>query len=96
MALRILTEAAINRGLLSDEAVDRYRGYFPARDQNPPPGEADSVPVEEVLYLLEHDGYLARHGAGYRFVSGLLEDWWRSRHAGWWRARPGQRPVSID
>lgn len=31
--------------------------------------------------MLEHDGYLTRDGNGYRFVSGLVEDWWRARHA---------------
>ena len=30
--------------------------------------------------MLEHDGYLAPYGDGYRFVSGLIEDWWRTRH----------------
>ena len=32
--------------------------------------------------MLAHDGYVERHDGGYRFVSGLLEDWWRSRHGG--------------
>lgn len=36
--------------------------------------------VEDVLRLLEHDGYLERQEDGYRFVSGLLEDWWLARH----------------
>ena len=45
-------------------------------------GEAMADPplVEDVLHVLEHDGYLARQGDGYRFVSGLLEDWWRVRY----------------
>ena len=41
---------------------------------------ADPPLVEDVLHVLEHDGYLARQGDGYRFVSGLLEDWWRVRY----------------
>ena len=61
-----------------------------------PLGEADPVPVEEVLYVLEHDGYLARLSGGYRFVSGLLEDWWRLRHGGWWCAQHDGRPGSLD
>ena len=44
----------------------------------------EPVRVEDVLLVLEHDGYLAPHGDGrgdgYRFVSGLIEDWWRTRH----------------
>ena len=41
---------------------------------------ADPPLVEDVLHVLEHDGYLTRQGNGYRFVSGLLEDWWRVRY----------------
>ena len=36
--------------------------------------------VENILSLLEHDGYLEYRDDDYRFVSGLLEDWWRARH----------------
>ena len=96
VAVEVLTEAAVSGGLLSDDVLDRYRGCFPAQVQIPAGGEADPIPVEEVLYVLEHDGYLARQRDGYRFVSGLLEDWWRSRHGGWWRARHARRPVHID
>ena len=42
--------------------------------------ESEPDPVANVLYVLEHDGYLARQGDDYRFVSGLLEDWWQARH----------------
>lgn len=38
------------------------------------------VPIDDVLRVLEHDGYLEPRGDGCRFVSGLLEDWWRARH----------------
>ena len=40
-----------------------------------------TVRVAAVLHVLEHDGYLTRHEDGYRFVSGLVEDWWRARHS---------------
>ena len=96
VALEILTETAVNDGRLSGDAVDRYRGHFLVQIQIPPPGDADSMPVEEVLYVLEHDGYLERLGDGYRFVSGLQEDWWRLRHGGWWRARHSGRSGSVD
>ena len=96
VALEILTEAAVNGGRLSDEAVDRYRGDFPIQVRTPNLDGADPVPAEEVLYVLEHDGYLARRSGGYRFISGLLEDWWRLRHGGWWHARHGGRSGSVD
>lgn len=70
-ALELLTEAATNDGWLRDETVSQYR------ERESPDGK---VPVEDVPYVLEHDGYLARQDHGYRFVSGLLEDWWRARH----------------
>ena len=70
--LDILTEAAVNNGLLHSDAIDQYYEYF----------QADAVPVstKDILSVLEHDGYLARQGDDYRFVSGLLEAWWRARH----------------
>ena len=72
VALDILTEAAVSAGLLHSGAIDQYYKYFQA--------EADPVSIKDILSVLEHDGYLARQGANYRFVSGLLEDWWRARH----------------
>ena len=56
---------------------------------------ADPPLVEDVLHVLEHDGYLARQGDGYRFVSGLLEDWWRVRYgqSGASSASPGAGPA---
>ena len=73
-ALAMLTEAVVNEGMLHREAIDQYREYFRAEDEDEP------VEVDEVLLTLEHDGYLAPRGDDYRFVSGLLEDWWHSRH----------------
>ena len=73
-ALEMLTEAAVNDGRLRGDAIERHRGSLAAE------AGADPLPVEDVLHVLEHDGYLARQGDGYRFVSGLLEDWWRVRY----------------
>ena len=42
-------------------------------------GEVDEDQIPHVLEVLEHDGYLRRHPDGYRFESGLLEDWQRAR-----------------
>ena len=86
VARRLLTEATANEGRLRGDDIDRCREHFADRT------EAESGPTRiiDVLHVLEHDGYLAREGDGYRFVSGLLEDWWRARHA--WR---GVSPPSL-
>ena len=72
VAHRLLTAAAANDGLLEYSAVD---DHFEVVDST------DGVyPVEDVLHVLVHDGYVERLSDGYRFVSGLLEDWWRARY----------------
>ena len=62
----------MNGGQLTREVIDLYRN------------EAADTAVEDkvvnVLYVLQHDGYLDEYEGGYAFVSGLLEDWWRARH----------------
>ena len=76
MALELLTEAASNDGRLSHDAVSAYL-HLPA-----PAAGQRSVSVPDMLRLLQHDGYLTAGGReGYRFTSGLVEDWWRARHA---------------
>ena len=82
IAVDLLTEAAVNCGRLSDDAIGRYRRYFLVKISTSSQDEVGIVAMEEVLHVLEHDGYLARDGEdGYRFMSGLLEDWWRGRHS---------------
>ncbi len=71
-ALELLTEAAVHEGRLGNDAISRYRNALPL--------DGAPVSVEEVLYVLEHDGYFTSDSEGYRFESGLLEDWWRARH----------------
>ena len=73
-ALELLTEAAVNEGELTPQAIRRYRDALASSDAD------GGVSLEDVLYSLEHDGYLQRQADGYEFVSGLLEDWWRARH----------------
>ena len=77
-ALEMLTEAAVNDGRLPGDAIGRHRESL-AAEAGAGAG-IDPLPIEDVLHVLEHDGYLARQGDGYRFVSGLLEDWWRVRY----------------
>ena len=81
-AIEMLTEAAVN-GVLPRDAIARYRGRV--RDSH----NTEAVPAEHVLNVLEHDGYLEKHGDGHRFVSGLLEDWWRERYG---HLATGDRP----
>ena len=76
-ALELLTEAAVANGTLRDDVVGLYRQRLVAPEDYASPHPS---PVDDVLGLLEHDGYLERQDDGYRFVSGLLEDWWRGRH----------------
>ena len=74
-ALSLLTEAAVNDGVLQRAAVDRYREQLREWAVTDHP-----VPIDDVLRVLEHDGYLEPQGGDYRFVSGLLQDWWYARH----------------
>ena len=72
----MLTEAAVNGGRLRDDAIDLHRESLATEAGV----GVDPLPIEDVLHVLEHDGYFARQGDDYRFVSGLLEDWWRVRY----------------
>ena len=81
VALEMLTEAAVSDGRLSADAIDRQRELQAS--------EANPVQIEDVLHVLEHDGYLARQDDGYCFISGLLEDWWRVRYG---RSRAASAP----
>ena len=78
IARRLLTEAAANDGWLRGEDIDGLRDDLESFADT----EAGSAPtgIGDVLNVLVHDGYLGSEGDGYRFVSGLLEDWWRARY----------------
>ena len=75
VALELLTEAAVSGGQLTDGSIRQYEAYRSVLSE-----EAGGQ-VRGVLHVLEHDGYLARRDGGYRFVSGLVEDWWRARNS---------------
>ena len=86
-ALEVLTDAAVNGGRLDGDAIGRHRESLAAGA-----GDGDDPPrIEDVLHVLEHDGYLERRDGGYRFVSGLLEDWWRVRYGRSGAARSARR-----
>ena len=72
-AISILTEAAVNDGLLTEQAARGYADELKTSSSEDPS-------INDILYLLEHDGYLERRNEGYRFVSRLLQDWWHARH----------------
>ena len=73
LALDMLTEAAITR-CLTREALAAFKKYYSFPEQT-----AAEV-QEEILRVLEHDGYLTLRPNGYVFVSKLVRDWWNARH----------------
>ena len=87
VAFDLLTEAAVTNGLLEDDAITRQR-QLQADEANP-------VSIDGVLHVLAHDGYLERHEGGYRFISGLLEDWWRTRYGLAWASSGANPSVSA-
>ena len=73
-ALDLLTEAAVNEGYLTEENAQLHRGALLSSTDTSDDTFAD------IVFTLEHDGYLEPYSNGYRFVSKLLQDWWRARH----------------
>lgn len=74
VARELLTDACAHDGFLNDESIRQFVRLL--RRSHSAPQDA----IRNVLRVLEHDGYLARESGGYRFVSGLVEDWWRKSH----------------
>ena len=72
-ATELLTEAAVCKGVLTEQSVKQYEAYSRTLD-------SERVAIDDVLRVLEHDGYLVSDRNGYRFVSRLIEDWWRARY----------------
>jgi len=73
LAVDMLTEAAVE-GCLTKEAIAALREEYTLE-------EADIVEAQkEVIWVLEHDGYIRQSKEGYVFVSKLLKDWWKNRH----------------
>ena len=76
IALEILAASAVE-GEITAGTVDRYRDHFEIHEAL----NGNCVPsVDHVLRVLQQDGYLERSESGYRFVSGLIEDWWQMRY----------------
>ncbi len=72
VALELLARAA-REGWLGPRSIEDYKKILNASQD---PGKA-SLPF--ILDVLEQDGYFVRSGEGFRFASGLLEDWQRAR-----------------
>ena len=73
LALDMLTEAAVTR-CLTREALAVLGKYYSF------PEQTVAEVQEEILRVLEHDGYLTQTSNGYVFVSKLVRDWWKARH----------------
>ena len=72
VALELLARAAME-GALEPASISDYEAILNVSQD----GGAASIPF--VLDVLVQDGYFVRKGDGYRFASGLLEDWQRVR-----------------
>lgn len=74
LALEMLTEVAVV-GHLASDAYIAMRSDYSFANRTVASGQ------EEVMRVLEHDGYLKTGRKGPEFVSRLLRDWWRARHS---------------
>jgi len=69
----MLTQASV-KGCLTKEAISAFQREYALE-------EMDVVEDQkEIIWVLEHDGYLKQSQEGYIFVSELLRDWWKNRH----------------
>jgi hypothetical protein len=72
-ALEILTETAVTGYLTRETLVALLESY--AFEEKSPKDAG-----EEILRVLEHDGYLKKGSKGFVFESNLLRDWWGKRY----------------
>ena len=72
VALELLVQAA-SEGSLRPASIETYKSKLKISQ------DAGAAAVPFVLEVLVQDGYFTRHGEEFRFASGLLEDWQRSR-----------------
>ena len=74
LALEMLTETAV-AGFLNKESLMELRKGYAFKERSGQDAQ------EEILRVLEHDGYIRQAPQGYVFESHLLRDWWRKRYA---------------
>ncbi len=73
MALEMVTVAAVSDCLTVEGLKVLQKEYGSEME--------DVVEAQkEILWVLEHDGYLQHNNDEYVFVSRLLKDWWKNRH----------------
>ena len=81
IALDMLTEASVS-SVLGTAALEWFRSDAAAQ-LDAEGSQRDLFEVQKnILWVLEHDGYLKRADGGYVFVSRLLRDWWKTRYGG--------------
>lgn len=73
LALEMLTETAV-AGCLRKEALMELRKGYTFKERSVPEAQ------EEIIRVLEHDGYIKQGVQGYIFESHLLRDWWKKRY----------------
>jgi hypothetical protein len=73
LALEILTETAVT-GCLTRESLAALQKEYEFGERSAQDAS------EEILRVLEHDGYLKPGKGGFLFESYLLQGWWQKRH----------------
>ncbi len=73
LALEMLTETAV-AGCLGKESLMELRKGYTFREKSIQDAQ------EEIIRVLEHDGYIKQAAQGYVFESHLLRDWWLKRY----------------
>lgn len=84
IAMEILAETA-TQGIFSGSARRIIENQLHDRFTD------GSERVRQILGVLEHDGYLARHPQGHRFEFKLLRDWLKARYHPYHRPLSGRR-----
>ena len=74
LAIEMLTEAALT-GCLSREAMQELKRSYTFEE------EASTEVEQQIIGVLEHDGYLKQTDRGYVFLSNLLREWWIARYS---------------
>jgi len=73
LAIEMLTEAAVSGNLSAEAYYSLQKDYAFAK-------RTTKEVQEEIIRVLEHDGYLKQVDGAYVFISRLLKDWWKARH----------------
>ncbi len=74
LALDLLTEVAVT-GKLDKKGIEMFSAFYRTRL------EEDALTViREIIFVLEHDGYLESSSEGYIYISKLLCEWWKARY----------------